>query len=169
MCGTAFGIRALRDTPANGLSIKMFPFLVSLIFYILCSCGGEPIKYNSCNVPGTIQSVDVYPCPAQPCIFRHGINGTIKVTFKTAFPALSLKSEVNVILAGVRVPFHLPNPNGCKDSGITCPIKAGSVLTYQTTLPVLKQYPSLRLVVKWDLRDENNNLQFCFEFPLEIM
>ncbi|KAL3873785.1 hypothetical protein ACJMK2_036870 [Sinanodonta woodiana] len=146
----------------------MFLVVVSLIFSGMCACAGEPIMFTSCNVPGTIASVDVYPCPSQPCIFRHGINGTVKVTFKTVFPALSLKTELYAILAGVSASLPLPNPDGCKDSGITCPIKAGSLVTYHTTVPVLKQYPSLRLVVKWVLRDENNNMQFCFQFPIEI-
>lgn len=39
------------------------------------------------------------------------------------------------------MPFSLPNPDGCKDSGITCPIKAGQKYTYMSHLPILSSYP----------------------------
>nr|CAI5834128.1 unnamed protein product [Callosobruchus analis] len=39
------------------------------------------------------------------------------------------------------MPFDLPNPDGCKDSGLTCPIKAGQTYTYIAALPISSKYP----------------------------
>lgn len=39
------------------------------------------------------------------------------------------------------MPFPLPNPNACKDSGITCPLKAGETYKYISHLPVNENYP----------------------------
>lgn len=44
---------------------------------------------------------------------------------------------------GVEMPFPLPNPDGCVNHGLTCPIKKGEPLDYIATLPVLKAYPKV--------------------------
>lgn len=50
---------------------------------------------------------------------------------------------VHGIVMGIEMPFTLPNPDGCLNSGITCPVQKGSNYEYSTTLPVLKQYPKV--------------------------
>lgn len=44
------------------------------------------------------------------------------------------------IIAGVQVPYALPEKDGCK-VGLTCPIVAGATYTENETFPVLKEYP----------------------------
>lgn len=53
----------------------------------------------------------------------------------------SVKAVVHGILGVVPVPFNLPNPNGCVDSNLTCPLQSGTEYTYVATLPVLEEYP----------------------------
>lgn len=50
---------------------------------------------------------------------------------------------VHGIILGVPVAFQLPNPDGCKDSGLTCPLTTGSSYKYGSTLPILKKYPKV--------------------------
>lgn len=52
-----------------------------------------------------------------------------------------LKAEVHGVILGIPMPFDLPNPNGCKDSGITCPVGHGHSYKYLATLPILSSYP----------------------------
>lgn len=40
-------------------------------------------------------------------------------------------------------PFPLQNPDGCVNSGITCPLEKGSSYKYEATLSVLKKYPKV--------------------------
>lgn len=47
------------------------------------------------------------------------------------------------IVMGVEMPFPLPNPNGCTDSGLECPLKKDQKYAYVATLPVLKSYPKV--------------------------
>lgn len=49
------------------------------------------------------------------------------------------------IVVGVEMPFPLPNPNGCLDSGLECPLKKDVNYSYVTALPVLKSYPKVFL------------------------
>lgn len=52
------------------------------------------------------------------------------------------KAVVHGIIAGVHVPFPIPNDDGCK-SGIQCPINKQKTYQYVATLPVKSEYPSV--------------------------
>lgn len=56
-----------------------------------------------------------------------------------------MKAIVHGVILGVEVPFDLPNPDACLQSGFTCPLKNGETYTYSATLPVLKSYPRVGL------------------------
>lgn len=53
----------------------------------------------------------------------------------------AVTAVVHGIILGVPVAFQLPNPDGCKDSGLECPLSAGKTYHYQASLPVLRKYP----------------------------
>lgn len=53
---------------------------------------------------------------------------------------------VHGIILGVEMPFPLPNPDGCVDSGLSCPLEKDKQYAYVATLPVLKSYPKVRMV-----------------------
>lgn len=44
---------------------------------------------------------------------------------------------------GVEMLFPLPDPDGCVNHGLTCPIQKADPLSYVATLPVLKSYPKV--------------------------
>ncbi|ELV09890.1 Epididymal secretory protein E1 [Tupaia chinensis] len=76
-------------------------------------------------------------------------------------------ASVHGILFGVPVPFPIPEPDGCK-CGISCPIQKAKTYSYLNKLPVKSEYPSVKLVVKWELKDDQNQNLFCWEIPIEI-
>ncbi|XP_041132389.1 NPC intracellular cholesterol transporter 2-like isoform X1 [Polyodon spathula] len=128
----------------------------------------EPIKYLDCgSVVGKISSVDVSPCLKQPCELVKGESYTVNVTFSSDAASQTSKAIVHGVIAGVPVPFPIPNEDGCK-SGIQCPIQQQKTYSYINQLPVKTEYPSLKLVVEWELRDDNNKDYFCFKFPVQI-
>lgn len=53
---------------------------------------------------------------------------------------------VHGVILGVEMPFPLQNPDACKDSGVTCPLKNGENYEYVQTLPVLRSYPKVNSV-----------------------
>lgn len=57
--------------------------------------------------------------------------------------ATQLKAIVHGIIGGVPIPFNPPNVDGCKDSGINCPVAAGTTYNYTNTIPVLSSYPKV--------------------------
>ncbi|XP_064602970.1 NPC intracellular cholesterol transporter 2-like [Liolophura sinensis] len=144
-------------------------FLVICSFLLLGLVTAEPVTYKDCgSAKGKINSVDLSPCPSEPCYLKKGTNVSLTVKFTSNEAAPKLTTVVHGILAGVPVPFPVPNPDGCTNSGITCPIANGQTYSYTAILPVLSSYPSVKVVVQWELKDENTDDVFCFAVPVEI-
>lgn len=47
------------------------------------------------------------------------------------------------IIEGLPIPFPLPNPDGCKENGLECPLTKDKTHSYLTTLPVMRAYPKV--------------------------
>lgn len=67
----------------------------------------------------------------------------------------------------MEMPFPLQNPDACA-SGVQCPIESSSTYEYQASLPILKAYPKISVIVKWELRDENGKDVVCVKIPAKI-
>ncbi|KAK7103122.1 NPC intracellular cholesterol transporter 2-like [Littorina saxatilis] len=129
-----------------------------------------PITFKECistGGEGQVKSVDISPCPVQPCVFTKNVTATVKVTFTAPQDSGSLKAQIYGIIEGIKVGWAMPDPDGCH-SNITCPVTGGNVYTYTSTLGVPKGAPKLRLVVEWSLTGSKGEKQFCFDFPMEI-
>lgn len=58
----------------------------------------------------------------------------------------NLKMLVYGHIAGVDVPFPISNPDACKDSNVTCPVKTGNNYSYRNVIFVKNEYPSVSSV-----------------------
>ncbi|KAM9777268.1 NPC intracellular cholesterol transporter 2-like [Neosynchiropus ocellatus] len=129
----------------------------------------EPVKFADCGSSvGKVVIVDITPCATQPCLLHKGQSYTVNVTFNSDVVSESSKAVVHGIIAGLPVPFPIPIEDGC-ESGIQCPIQKQANYHYITTLPVKSEYPSMRLVVKWELQDDRTDDLFCIKFPVSIV
>ncbi|XP_070579236.1 NPC intracellular cholesterol transporter 2 homolog a-like [Ptychodera flava] len=117
---------------------------------------------------GKIKSVDVDPCPQEPCVLKKGTNVTVHIDFTAGENITAVKASVHGIIAEVPIPFPLKNPDGCKDSGLKCPLEAGKEFVYFSTIQVLQSYPAIKLVIKWELVDQNGKDIACLEVPAQI-
>ncbi|XP_036984067.2 NPC intracellular cholesterol transporter 2 isoform X2 [Artibeus jamaicensis] len=116
---------------------------------------------------GVIKEVNVIPCPVQPCHLQKGQSYTVNVTFTSNTQSQGSKAVVHGIVMGVPIAFAIPEADGCK-SGVNCPIEKNKTYSYMAKLPVKSEYPSIKLVVKWELRDDNNQCFFCWEIPVQL-
>ncbi|KAE8585973.1 hypothetical protein XENTR_v10021515 [Xenopus tropicalis] len=141
---------------------------VLLTVFLLPSSVPEPLKYKDCgSQSGKLVTLDVSPCPEEPCPLVRGSTYTVNATFVSNVNSKSASAVVHGIIAGIAVPFPISEPDGCK-SGISCPINSGQTYTYVTKLPIKSEYPCIKLVVKWQLQDENNKDLFCWLIPVHI-
>ncbi|XP_018619584.2 NPC intracellular cholesterol transporter 2-like [Scleropages formosus] len=128
----------------------------------------DPVAYKDCGSDvGKAAAVEVTPCPKIPCELHKGQSYSVNVTFSSYVESKTSKAVVHGIIAGVPIPFAIPDDDGCK-SGIVCPIEKKSY-SYMNQLLVKLEYPSLKLVVKWELVDDANKDLFCVLIPVQIV
>ncbi|KAA0711445.1 Epididymal secretory protein E1 16.5 kDa secretory protein [Triplophysa tibetana] len=141
---------------------------VVLLSFLLCAYA-EHVKYVDCgSIEGKVLDVDIGPCPQQPCQLHKGQSYRVNVTFSSNVVSETSKAVVHGVIAGVPVPFPIPCDDGCK-SGIQCPIQEKKIYSYVNQLSVKNEYPSMKLVVEWELRDQVSKDLFCIKFPVQIM
>ncbi|XP_031558579.1 NPC intracellular cholesterol transporter 2-like [Actinia tenebrosa] len=147
-------------------------FLIACILYVLYLANAEVVKFDDCTGgegKGEITQLEVIPCPKQPCELKKGTKVQVKVTF---VPHEDLTSAVSVVhgeIGGFPVPFPLPNPDCCKDSGLKCPLKAGQKYVYSSALEIKSAYPAIKVAVKWEMQDPKKQDVFCFEIATKIV
>ncbi|XP_047391225.1 NPC intracellular cholesterol transporter 2 [Sciurus carolinensis] len=139
-----------------------------LLLAFIATAQAEPVQFKDCGSKvGVIKEVNVSPCPTQPCELEKGQSYSVNVTFTSSTESENSTALVHGILMGVAVPFPIPEPDGCK-SGINCPIQKDKTYSYLNKLPVKSEYPSIKLVVKWELQDDRQQRLFCWEIPIQI-
>ncbi|XP_062563288.1 NPC intracellular cholesterol transporter 2 homolog a-like [Armigeres subalbatus] len=143
-----------------------------LLVLAICSLGVEGVHFENCgdeNTIGNYSLVEVSRCnlAESACVLKRNTNATISITFTSDEEVSELKAVVHGIIMGMEVPFKLPNDDGCKDSGLECPLPADVEHKYTTTLPVLKQYPKVAVEVKWELKAGDKDV-ICVKIPAKI-
>ncbi|KAJ8308302.1 hypothetical protein KUTeg_013176 [Tegillarca granosa] len=98
------------------------------------------------SVDGKIKSVDVVPCPTEPCHLVHGTNVSLTVEFDSAVDTHRAITKIHGIILGLPVPFPFSHDDACKYHNVPCPIQQGSSYTYSNVLEVLSAYPKMSLV-----------------------
>ncbi|XP_059229732.1 NPC intracellular cholesterol transporter 2 [Mustela nigripes] len=155
---------------ALGTCLAAMRFLVAafLLLALGASALAEPVHFKDCGSGvGVIKELNVNPCPTQPCKLHKGQSYSVNVTFTSNILSQSSKAVVHGIVLGVPVPFPIPEPDGCK-SGINCPIQKDKTYSYLNKLPVKNEYPSIKLVVQWELLGDKGQHLFCWEIPVQI-
>jgi len=134
----------------------------------LASC--TEVKFKDCgSKSGKPTHVYVTPCMTpSSCVLHKGTNSTISVSFIPNGVTTKVTAVVHGVIAGIAVPFPMEGTDGCVKSGLTCPLKGGVEVKYSKELPVKTVYPSLKLLVKWELQDQNKLDLVCVEIPAQI-
>jgi len=60
-------------------------------------------------------------------------------------------------------------PDGCKDSGLNCPLVEGESYSYPKTINVENNYPRIKFILQWKLITEENKTLFCVKIPVKIV
>ncbi|CAG9123017.1 Ecdysteroid-regulated 16 kDa protein [Plutella xylostella] len=145
-----------------------------MLFYltaVLLLASAQAKFYKDCGSKlATVESVGVSGCAenAKECVLKRNSNATISIDFTPSTEVKSVEAVVHGIIMSLPVPFPLPQPDACKDSGISCPAPSGTKVSYRATLPVLKSYPKVTVEVKWELKTEDGEDLVCILIPAKI-
>ena len=132
---------------------------------------GNPVIVDQCQdveIHATNLSVDITPCPEQPCGFHKGTIANCTIVFTPTENVQSGKLQTFGVIEGVKVPFPLPNPNACEGHGLVCPLKEGVPATLKLSLAIKPEYPALKLIAQFDMKDQDNKYVFCFKLVVQI-
>lgn len=141
---------------------------------VLCStlAAGTIITVRKCPrveaVEGKLISVDLTPCPSQPCVFHKGTNVTATIKFSPDLMVPDGTLEVFGIIFGIKTHFPLPHPNACENHGLVCPLKSGVTYSLELTLPIKPYYPTIHLNAQMDFKLPDGKALFCFTLPVRI-
>jgi len=150
-------------------------FLALCIVSVSARVRISPCRSGIGSAQVDLSAIDITGCgppnkPQRNCLFKKGTSAQISLPFTTGAPASVVNTRVHGILAGIPIPFPLPNEDGCSQAGgnLPCPLTIGQAVNYQTSLPVSRVYPSLSLKVRWQLVDQNKRDIICIEFPVQL-
>lgn len=134
--------------------------------------GVMPIR-NCPNVEttGKLVHVIVPDCDRPPCLLIKGKTYAVEVDFVSHSDTnnLTVKVTGNDIIGGVELPWNGVKPDGCADMYIgRCPLYNDDYVTYGVNLTVLEMYPNVDLTIKWLMRDDNDDVIWCFMLPAQI-
>ncbi|KAL5272498.1 hypothetical protein ACHWQZ_G000637 [Mnemiopsis leidyi] len=107
-------------------------------------------------------------CKDAVCKLKKGSTYQINISFKPKSTVSGLKASLAGVIAGIPIPFPLPESDGCVACGNTCPITAGTEVTFSEALKVENSYPALRLVSRWKLDTADGHV-LCVEIPVVIV
>ncbi|KAL5463558.1 hypothetical protein EMCRGX_G032463 [Ephydatia muelleri] len=147
------------------------------IVLALVSCAVARIPYSrvratpwkdcgSTNV--VINNVEVEGCSASPCQLPKGTNVSVAITFTPKQAFTDLINKLYGLIAGVAVPFPLPEADACK-LGVTCPMAVGTQYVETVALYIDPAWPSIQVIGEWKIDDPNSVVDGCFEVPLKIV
>jgi len=147
-------------------------FLIAFIFVLIVGfVYADEVNFSDCGSSvGEVTKVLVSDCDKsmRRCAMKRNKNATVEIYFNSKGDSDSLEAVVHGILLDVPVPFSIPNPDGCLDSGIECPVQNGRIYSYSQTLPVLQKYPRVTVDVKWELQGADKKDYVCVIIPAKI-
>lgn len=109
------------------------------------------------------------PCNKDRYILQKGTNITLNVQFWSSVDSDEVKVRAHGFVMGVPIPLKMPNEDGCKNSGIECPVKNGEKYAYVQNFEVKPSYPKMSANLRWSLGDSNGGTVACVILPVEIV
>ncbi|TGZ37597.1 hypothetical protein CRM22_011326 [Opisthorchis felineus] len=150
----------------------MLYLAISLITLLQLTEGHRTVGtvFKDCgSVLGRIKRVEVNPCDTRPCTLYKNEMTQITLGFVTEKPIDNGTAVVHGIVEYIPIYFPLDNPGLCEFTKPTCPLEPSvSEFIYSVHIPVLPTYPSVRLTVKWELRDAAGEEIICVLIPVKI-
>lgn len=130
---------------------------------------GKTIDFRTCaKGKADISSVDVNPCPKEPCVFKKGTTVNTTVTFTPKEQINGGKLEIFGIVGSFKIRLPLDQPHICKDHNLKCPLEAGKEAKFFLSLVVENYFPPVPLKMQADVKDEKGQMIICIQFKAKI-
>lgn len=141
-------------------TMKLTIFAIVSLALVSCNVFAKEIKFEECDgTKDIVQTVDVEPCTAEPCVFKKGEKVKLRATVKAKERVEAATLKVNIEMEGIEVEYPDIEPDVCKK--VKCPVEAGSVVTAEYDIVAQDFFPDMTVDMKWEAKDNNNKVVFC--------
>jgi len=146
----------------------MLCFLAALSLISVIYAGDIPIQ--DCGSSASIERITFDGCDEFPCVVHHGSSATGKLYMTATVATNSLTCTISgVIVGGIELPFNGCPKNACEHmSEGDCPTEEGEALVYDMEIPIENFFPTIEILGRWKLQDDNGDDFICFEIPMKI-
>ncbi|XP_052770146.1 NPC intracellular cholesterol transporter 2-like [Mya arenaria] len=145
----------------------MFKFILLVTLVAVAAAEVELVVKDCGSHDSVINSIHVDECNTEPCIIHKGQNYTIHVNFTATKTVQEAHSVLHAGIGFMQAPFPLNPENACQGS-VQCPIIAGQTYEFVQTMTTPIFAPSVPVVSRWEVNDENREDIFCFTTNLNI-
>ena len=145
--------------------------LLVLAVMVASSTAGE-LVYKDCGSSAKIIKVFSPDCTNPVCRLKKGHSYSMKISFQPHEAITNMDLKLYGLIAGVPVPFPLPESDGCVLCGNVCPVVAETDLVLTVGLDVKPFYPAMKLTSKWTLIEKSSSDKdyiICIEIPVVII
>lgn len=71
---------------------------------------------------------------------------------------------------GETISYPFPQKNACDTlKNSNCPLESGEDVTYQLSMPVLKYYPKVQLIIEFAFLDDKDKVVVCFALSAKVV
>ncbi|XP_001627355.2 NPC intracellular cholesterol transporter 2 [Nematostella vectensis] len=141
----------------------------AILLFLLCEARAKKVKFQDCgSEKGKLISVDLTPCSSDPCVIKRGANASGVITFIPHEVVTSSKVLAYAIFGLIPVPLPLPNSDGCKGYGLTCPLKSGKQVELVFEHYIDQTFPTGHLTLKAELKDQDSDVVICGKIPMTL-
>ncbi|GBM50437.1 hypothetical protein AVEN_53014-1 [Araneus ventricosus] len=149
-----------------------------VLLLVACFCitnGVYGLNITDCGTSDnvTIHEILVSYCEdVELCPLIRGNTTILTIRFEVASVVKNLTAVVYGTLGDGDLFLNFPykHRDACKEeSGLKCPLMPGKIHTYRASIEILKLYPKLKSVVKFELRGERKKNLICILVPTRIV
>ena len=143
---------------------------------LLAAAAAVDLTHKDCGSTAVVTRVFSDDCKDVVCRLRKGHSYKMNIVYQPKEEVKKMNAKLYGVIAGIPIPFPLPQQDGCAASNATCPIAAGSTVMNSENLKVEPTYPALRLTARWKIldasttdEDNGDNTIVCVETPVVIV
>lgn len=159
----------------NTLSLEMLRETILVFAALLVLAAATEV--NKCGTGEKLEDsnrVKITGCDVPPCKLKRRTKATIEEKIVPDRDVETLVNSVNAAVLGVPLPFvGVDGTNACESmynadgTPAGCSLKKGVEYIYKREFPILQIYPTISMVIHYELMDGNHSVA-CFEVPAKI-
>ena len=146
-----------------------------LVLFFLGTFVSANLRISLCpkmkNPAANITKFEINGCTGFPCTFKRNSTSSIKLSLVPNRKITDLKMRISGQINGRDFPFSVNDKNLCLQtikSLKNCTLNKNTTYLYEHSLPILKEYPKIQVVVKYELLDQKKHTVSCLSFPVKI-